>query len=178
MVTIRPGQPGDEHELVRMAGNFLRSSPYGEVLPFRPEVLRALVDTLLEQGVVLVAEDRGAVLVGMIVGMAFPEPIAHEIMLDELAWWVDDEHRGSSVGPRLLAAWEAWARQHGVDLLRMVAPRGAPSVAGYYTRQGYQPIDMAFVKRLHHGTPTMVLRGVRDRGAEADLESGAATPDP
>lgn len=175
MVTVRPGQVGDEEAIVRMGGAFLASTPYGDVLGFAPEVLRDTFRKLLEHGVVFVAEVDGAV-VGMICGMPFRDVFAGEAMLDELAWWVDVHARGTSAGPRLLAAWEQWARQNGIVALRMVAPRGAERVAAFYERHGYAPLEIAFLKRLDDGTPTVVSRRARDRGTEAEAKASTAGP--
>ena len=176
MVTIREGRAGDEAAMVRMGREFLASTPYGDVLGFEPEVLHETFGKLLEHGVVFVAEVEGAV-VGMICGMPFRDVFGGEAMLDELAWWVDLHARGTSAGPRLLAAWEAWARQNGIVALRMVAPRGAYQIAAFYERHGYRPIELAFLKRLDYGTPPVVSRRARDRGTQAD-EPAASPAEP
>lgn len=157
MVTIRPPGTGDVDGCVRLAGLFLASSPYGRFFAFKPEAVRELVRRVFADGIAFVAERDGAI-VGMIGGFPYLEPFSNTPMLDELAWFVEPGARSSSVGPRLLAAWEAWARQQGIVALRMVAPRGAESVAAFYTRCGYEPIDIAFIKRLDHGT-TKLARG-------------------
>ena len=157
MVTIRPPGAADVDACVRLGGLFLASSPYGRYFPFKPDVLRALVERIFADGVAFVAEVDGAV-VGMIGGFAFREGFAGELMLDELAWFVDPACRRGSLGPRLLAAWETWARQNGIAALRMVAPRGAYHVAAFYERLGYDPIDTAYLKRLDDGTTTMARR--------------------
>jgi len=86
-------------------------------------------------------------LVGMLGLVAITHPASGADYADEIVWWVDPEFRGGSIGPRLLAAGETWARRRGLPLVNMVAPEGS-DVGRFLARQGYTPIETAWVKRL------------------------------
>lgn len=158
---IRPATAADTPRLVEMATRFLRSTPYGEVVEPDPACLAALIAVVLEHGVIFVAdypmytrvidgdvvEQGDPYLVGFIGLAALPHPLSGELYADEQVWWVEPEHRHGLIGPRLMQAAEAWARQQGCRSVKMVAPHGS-SVGEYYSRMGYRPVETAFVKFL------------------------------
>ena len=56
-------------------------------------------------GVILVAEKEGQ-LIGLVMGMIVPMTwFPNHRVLHELTYWVDEEHRGSTAGYRLLAQY-------------------------------------------------------------------------
>lgn len=142
----------DDWSAVRaMALAFLAESPYGalfEVTAERPPAaLDELLGLVLEAGVVFVA-DVGTGLVGMLAMGVGGHAISGQRYADEIAWWVHPAHRGGTIGPRLLAAAEAWARADGCTLVKMIAPHHAPDVGRYLARRGYAPVETAHVRRL------------------------------
>lgn len=56
-----------------------------------------------KQGCILVAEDKSGVVQGMLIALIFEDLwLPHIKVLKELAWWVEPEHRQSSMGYKLL----------------------------------------------------------------------------
>lgn len=161
---IREAVEADVPAIVAMGERFLGSSHYGDLFPPAPGRLEAVVRAALEHGVVLLAEALGDTLaddygdtgiaqsvevVGMLVLVALPHPFSGEVIGDELAWWVNPEHRGGRAGHKLLRSAEAWARQNGVVALKMSAPTDSDdSVDGYLYRTGYVAVETAYLKRL------------------------------
>jgi GNAT superfamily N-acetyltransferase len=78
---------------------------------------------------------------------AVPHPVSGQDYAEELAWWVEPAHRGSSIGPRLLAAAEAWCVQNKLGVLKMVAP-AASDVGAFYVRRGYTLVESVYQKVL------------------------------
>jgi GNAT superfamily N-acetyltransferase len=156
MARIRKATAGDLPGLIRMAGDFLRSTPFGQVLSGSHDALEAVIRATLTGGVIFVAEDdsaedphdrrAGARLVGMIAG-TLERTITGDCIGSELVWWVEPAYRKTRLGPYLLRSLEDWTRQEGGTVLKMVAPAGS-TVGNYYERLGYSPIETAHVKRL------------------------------
>jgi N-acetylglutamate synthase-like GNAT family acetyltransferase len=148
---IRRARPSDLPSIVAMVGDFIQGTQYRSILPFLPDTILELADRVLQVGVIFVAEvdDR---LVAMIAGFAVDEPIGRRKMLDELAWWVDPAYRRGSVGPKLLRCWEEWARQAGLEMVKMIAPAESPGVGEFLQRRGYQPIETTYILRLANGS--------------------------
>lgn len=157
MATIREATPADKFRLVEMASRFLLESQYGEMFENRatPEKIGALVDQVLQIGAVFVAEvplthteeDRFE-LVGMLAIVVVPNLFTGYPVAEEIAWWVEPEHRGKgTIGPKLLRSAEAWATSRGANMVKMVAPAGS-AVGFFYERMGYRLAESAFIKSV------------------------------
>lgn len=159
---IRTATPADKFRVVEMASRFLLESQYGEMFENRatPDKIGALVDQLLKVGVIFVAEladddprwQQGAgphpAIVGMLAIVVVPNLFTGFPVAEEIAWWVEPEHRGKlTIGPKLLRSAEDWATSHGANMVKMVAPAGS-TVGVFYERMGYQPAETAFIKRI------------------------------
>ena len=100
---IREATPVDLPQLLNMLRKYREQTP----LDFLSEadnvayITQMLCEIMAGRGVVLVAENDG--LVGMLIAGIHPSrwSPAH-LLLTELAWWVEPEHRGGTAGHRLL----------------------------------------------------------------------------
>lgn len=147
MTTVRHARlEADRPIIVEMVGRFLGATPYGKLLTFAPERLEPLVDQVLALGAIFLAE-RDGLVIGMIAICALESPISGDRYAEELVWWVNEEARSSSAGPKLLRAAEAWTRQAGLFVLKMVAPAGS-TVGGFYERTGYAAVETSYIKRF------------------------------
>lgn len=128
-----------------MGERFLTQTVYRGRVTVNPEQMAKLVAQLLdgETGVIFVSEHEGDV-VGMIGLLAFLHPIAGELSVSEVFWWVEPEHRGGGV--RLLKRAEAWAREIGAVKLFMVAPTA--EVGQLYERLGYASLETCYERAL------------------------------
>jgi N-acetylglutamate synthase-like GNAT family acetyltransferase len=144
---IRPAQIGDAPRIVELVGHFIQQTRYRAIFTFQPAAVETLVVNMLDLGVIFVAETWDAEIVGMVAGFVMTSPIDNAPIAEELAWWVEPSHRRSSIGPKLLKAFEAWAREQGAPLVKMVAP-AETDVGAYYRRMGYVEVETAWVKRL------------------------------
>ena len=142
---VRVATAEDEPDVLRLARAFLTSGLFPFLEAASDRQLRFLFSQVLEHGAVFLAGDPP---VGFLVLYLGPHPITGECTADELAWWVMPEARGSSAGARLMAAAEEWARVRHASCLRMVAPVGSPEVGRFYTRRGYEPIEVSYMLRF------------------------------
>jgi GNAT superfamily N-acetyltransferase len=143
---IREATDADTDRLVEMAVAFIAESRYAEVIATNPGKLAALVARLLSIGTVIVAA-VGAELVGMIAIARVESLFGGRDYADEVAWWVEPEHRHGRIGPRLLFAAEAWAVAQDLGSIRMVAPSGS-DVGAFYERNGYEAIETTYLRRF------------------------------
>lgn len=154
---IRAAQASDTPRLIEMAGRFLASSRYGELMPSTPAMLEALIEVVKEVGTILVVDLGGGParygtteppnLIGMIALAAVPHPMNGELYAEEIAWWIEPEERGGTIGPQLHGAGEAWARDRKLTMIRMLSPAGS-DLGVYYRRLGYTEVETAWIKRL------------------------------
>jgi GNAT superfamily N-acetyltransferase len=127
-----------------MGRRFRRETDYQRHLAENPETMAATARHLVAQGGVLVSEQPGGALVGMIGWVLFPHFLSGEVIAGEVFWWVEPEHRGQ--GLRLMRAAERQARQNGAQKMQMIAPTDA--VATLYRRFGYEFVEAAYQKAL------------------------------
>lgn len=86
-------------------------------------------------------------IVGAIGAVALPHPLGGDLYADEVMFWVVPAHRGGTIGPKLLEALEAWARQKSVRVLKCSSPVGA-NLGDHYKRLGFVEVETAFAKVL------------------------------
>jgi N-acetylglutamate synthase-like GNAT family acetyltransferase len=117
---------------------------------------RDLLETLIAEHVFLMATARHPlggfrpfVPVGFIAGTVGPNvynPTTLE--LHELFWWVSEEHRGSSAGARLLAAFEHAGRDRGVHRIWMTLEAESPVRSESLERRGFRLKETNYVMEL------------------------------
>lgn len=154
---IREATLDDAPRLVEMATRFLLETRYGAMFDNRatPVTIGGLVEQVLRFGAIFVAEvtvpyadgSSETKLIGMLAIVVVPHPLTGLAYADEIAWWVEPEHRGGSIGPHILRSAETWARQKGANMVKLVAPAGS-RVGTFYERVGYQAVETAFIKTI------------------------------
>lgn len=111
-------------------------------------IVRRLGD-IAARGVVLVAVDPQ----GAVCGFAQVEPrrlLIAEPFVELAALVVSEEARGSGAGAVLLAAVEAWTRDHGIASVRVRSNVLRERAHRFYLREGYveKKRQAVFLKRL------------------------------
>jgi len=164
---IREANLEDSFRLVEMATRFLLESRYGELFSVSatPDSIGELVKNVLQLGAIFVAEvedgdrelphwhDRDTCkicktsIVGMLAIVILPHPLTGVPYADEIAWWVEPEHRGGLIGPHMLRRAEEWATRNGANVVKMVAPAGS-TVGAFYERRGYRAVETAYIKTI------------------------------
>lgn len=151
-VTIRSASSVlDMGRVTDMVYRFLKETPYGAIVgDVSPGALTKAIGMVLQHGVIFVAESGPPELrqvVGFAALLVASHPLNGHPYGDELAVWVEPEHRTGMVGPRLVQAAEKWARQRNLTSLKMVAPVGS-RFNDYLRRRGYHAVETAWVLKL------------------------------
>jgi GNAT superfamily N-acetyltransferase len=156
-MTIRPAVDGDFEALVDLdvasARHHASIDPDLYHVPDRAAVAAFLSRRLVEhgEGQILVAEIDGAV-VGM-VGMSIPEPldpggILRPVPTADLGISVAEGWRGRGVGQALMAAAEAWARDHRIERIILDMSAANEGAFRFYQALGYRTYGLLMRKQL------------------------------
>jgi GNAT superfamily N-acetyltransferase len=150
-VVIREATLDDLPRLLELAERFHASTIYASLVPWAPAAVEALMVAVIAQqnsiiGVVFVAELDGRIE-GMLGLVALPHPMSGQLCAEELAWWVEPEHRKGTIGPRLLVTGIDWCRQKMARVLKLVAPAGS-TVGTFYRRWGAVEVETAYLMDL------------------------------
>jgi len=148
---IRHATIEDTPALVAMAREFIQYGNHPIFMSITDEQLAQRVADLMSLGdavTMLVAEVDGRV-VGMLVGtLTAPWFAPSTVMAAELAWWVQPEARGTTVAVRLVKEYEAWAINHGAQIIAMSSLNNgeAERVANMLRRMGYAQSERTYTK--------------------------------
>lgn len=149
---IRKATPDDVPAIVEMSRKFYTTTTYNRFTPMCDETVAALARTLIDTGVMLVAEVEGRP-VGMVGLFVAPFMFNHAIKgAYEVVWWVDPDAQGNGAGKALLAAIEPACRKAGCAVIQMVhLSTSPPQAAALYERMGYAHTESSYTKVLTQG---------------------------
>lgn len=140
---IRKALASDIPRIVEMTIRFHQESAYSQHIGFNPQQIAALTTKVVFDGICLVSEHEGEVF-GVIGLLILPHFVSGEMVANEVAWWVEPEHRGDGV--RLVREAEKLARAAGAKRIQMIAP--TEQVGLVYQRLGYGYVETAWDKQL------------------------------
>lgn len=148
---IRRATIADYEALTEMGRQFFAATGYSDIVAFDDISFRVTLDNLLAgDSVCLVAELDGQV-VGAAGALAYPFYFnaAHKTG-QEVFWWINPGHRGGTIGARLFAALESWAREAGCQSFSMIALATVnPDMIGaIYLKSGYRASEHTYIKEL------------------------------
>lgn len=148
---------GDIDAIVAMAQRFYPLSPYPAIYGDMPAqqaaglaivALQGMVEHGIRPGVMLVAEDDGA-LVGMLALYLDAATFTPAVVAGEIVWWMEPENRGGMGAIRLVREAEKAAKARGADVVRMAVLGTSPHEASeILQRLGYAPTEWIHSKRL------------------------------
>jgi hypothetical protein len=152
---IRPAQSSDLQRAVELleashvAAGFDRANgPTGFAVRFEPAYAQRLfLSHLLSWTMCGFVHDVGGVAQGVLLAAAGEHPFGRVWLARETVWWIDPGHRGSAA-PRMLDAYEAWARDRSCAFAGMAGMGDDPEVAKLYLRRGYRVAEKHFLKVL------------------------------
>ncbi len=101
---VRNAQIKDYDDIKRLMIDFANFNPIEDLHAPQYDFMHvnAVIDHILKTGIALVVEDNGRV-VGMLLATIQGDLwLPHVKRMTEVAWWVENEYRGTSAGARLL----------------------------------------------------------------------------
>lgn len=148
-MNVRNATEKDVDAIVEMSSKFYATTHYRGFADMCGDTVEALARTLIDTGVMLVAEDRGEVIgmAGLFVG-PFPFNTAKSGAY-EVVWWVSQDTRGSGAGKSLMAAIEPACRARGCNIIQMLTlPNSPPHAGKIYEAMGFAHSETSYTKRL------------------------------
>lgn len=145
---IRPGNKKDMPSIIRMSEDFWQHTIYDE--PFCDESVKNMAEMCIDQRLMAVLEIRDRI-VGFACGIKGGLLANSNVTTGtEIAWWVDEKHRGGKNGVSLLVALEGMARHQGIKYWNMIFMQSSmPSVVeGIYIKMGYNRSEVSYTKVL------------------------------
>lgn len=139
---MRIATPDDISTVKDMAMKFLAVSGYAE---FGDEqtvenLITDLVSSPVTDKIILINPE-----VGFIAGVATPFLLGRCILVSEIAWWVEEDKRGTGEGLKLLEAFEYWAKN--VAEAKLISMTSLDkTVEKYYKKNGYKLYERAYMK--------------------------------
>lgn len=130
-----------------MGRKFYSTMEMAKMIPFDEDSATAQVFHMLDNGFIIIAEHNDTP-VGMI-GCAFYDYPYNKVYQGcaEMMFWVEEEHRGSTVAARLMKEAEAIAVHEGATFVVMAALETSPErIDEFYNRMGYKRSERAFIK--------------------------------
>lgn len=150
MATIRRATKDDAEALFVMARKFVAFAPYQDKATATDDELRAVITYFTANATVFVAEKNGTAI-GMLVAVLAPLWYAPSCnVATELAWWVEQEHRGGTAAIRLIQAYETWARNEQASMVTMsnLEVGDDNRVASMLNRMGYRMTEQSHTKGI------------------------------
>jgi N-acetylglutamate synthase-like GNAT family acetyltransferase len=146
---IRQANRFDEPQIIEMLKHFRDNAPIKQMKECdnTQHISTLIHHILVGRGILLVAEENN-VLVGMIVGYISASLWDPKLLvLNELAFWVEPEHRGSTAGYRLLKKYNELAQElvknKRITLYTMTKMVNSPDLD--YGRFGYKKVEEHWV---------------------------------
>lgn len=144
---MRLATRADIPRLVEMGQRFIAETEYRDFIAFNRDALEALMAGMIGKTncAIFVGEVSGQI-VGMLGMHIYRHPMSNERVAAEAFWWVEPEHRKSSVGLDLLARGEAWAKTNAATKMQMIAPN--ERVGRLYRTRGYRKFEEQYQRDL------------------------------
>lgn len=143
----------DESRLIELCLSFYQASPYAST-PLQPEKIRHTIQACLNPELpdcIIIGWEAEEEVQGLIAGQCTEVVFSNEKVATETLFWVDPCHRKGEGASELLGAFEYWAKEvRGCTKAQMFGLQNEylPVLSRYYTRKGYRPAEVSFVKEL------------------------------
>lgn len=145
--TIRQGDTDDIPLLIELGRKMHKESPRFRNMDYSEAKLIQLGKAVADQGGMFIAEYDGQIT-GMMIGMVTEHFFGYDLMAMDFVFYVDQDHRGGTIGLRLIKKFEAWAKALGarVITLGISTEIEAKRTGELYRRFGYRDAGEIFVK--------------------------------
>lgn len=148
MLQVRNALPSDIDWLITQLRQF--ASIFGTAIDVFPDesYARDFMRRMLENHLVLVAEQPGVGLVGFVAGFVTGHVFNPKIKtLTEVFWWVEPTRRGSRAASLLLNAYSSWGRAN-VDWIWFSTQSSTALKDTSLERRGYRLRERSFLMEV------------------------------
>lgn len=122
--------------------------PGGFTFPFDPAYAeRFFLHHLNDSRATAIVHDVDGVAQGLLTAVAYEHPYGPVWLAKETMWWIDPSHRGIAA-MRMLAAFEAWAKEQGCRFAGVAGMGEKPDVGILYERRGFQAAELHYLKEI------------------------------
>lgn len=144
---VRPAQADDVPAIVLLAYWMTSESPRFRRHGFSTVKARALVERLVELGGLFVAAE-GKELIGFFAGVMNEHFLSEVKVAAEIGVYVLPSRRGTSAFPRLVRAFESWAKNNGAQEIAVGISTGVEPerTVCMYERLGYTIASQGLIK--------------------------------
>lgn len=148
MYNIRLGDEQDVDDVIEMGRKFYDTMEMAKLIPFDEDSCVAQFFNLLDNGFILIAETEDKEPVGMMGCSFFDWPYNRQFQgCVEHMFWINEEHRGSSIASKFIKEAEAIAIYEGATFCTMAALETSPDkIEAFYNGHGYKRSERAYVK--------------------------------
>jgi len=142
---VREMKMEDLEKIINLLKEFQKESFGDYGVDVSPEYIRKISEAYKDSTFVLEQEGN---IVGVLVLSLTLLPVNGEIIAEELVWYVSKKFR--RFGINLLTFAEKWCIHKGIRRLIMVcmANSKAKVLERFYMRQGYEPMQVHYIKKL------------------------------
>lgn len=121
-------------------------APFGLVYD-EERVKRQLVRWVMDEDTLFLIGLLDEKVVGVLVAVMVPALTSGNAVVQEMIWYVDADHRGGTVGARLLFALEKWCVIRGASHLVM-ANMDDEGVERMYTKRAFKRMEVHYIKEI------------------------------
>ena len=146
--SVRKAEHEDTFQILVLCYNFAKEAP---------DIYRTFDNEKVEQNIasfvesefseIFVLEENG-VIIGMLACIISEFLFSHKRVANELAWYVDKEHRGGTKALRLIKTYEDWAKSKGANIISMSDLSQLQELGGLYKRLGYHLSESSYSKEI------------------------------
>lgn len=149
---IRPAEVDDIPWLLGEMKKFARFfDSKRSLFPEDETVAAGILEGLIKTQPFFVAEN-GIGPTGFIAGALAPHPYNPKIIvLNEMFWWVDKEHRGGTTGARLLKHFMNYGIENA-DWIVMTLEAGTPVDPEHFERAGFKEYERSYLLEVQNGS--------------------------
>lgn len=115
---IRRAVPKDLPALIALGARMHAESPHFRRVTFSPAKLEQTLKQLIESaGGFLWVGDEAGQITGVMAGIAFEHWCSTDVVVSDLALFVEPPYRGTLLAARLVKRFQAWAKDAGAKLV-------------------------------------------------------------
>jgi RimJ/RimL family protein N-acetyltransferase len=148
---LRLATEEDVDVLLEMGRKFYATTPFARLAEYNEDAASIDAFGMIDNGYLIVAEHvESGEVIGMLGALYAPLPFTlDKTIAVERMFWIEPEHRGTTLAKEMLAVTEAAMREEGAEVLVLSSLSTSPTgVDKLYRFMGYQQTESSYMKEL------------------------------